>query len=569
MENQIEEIKNRLDIVDVIGSYIKLQKAGVNFRALCPFHSEKKPSFFVSPVRQIWHCFGCGLGGDVFKFIMQIEGVEFGDALRILAKRAGVELKSLPKEVFTKRKKLEEILEIACRFYQTQLEKSSSGKKARKYLLERKINEDSIKKWRLGWAPNNFSCLSDFLLSRKFPKREIIDTGLAFEGKNGRLIDRFRSRIIFPVFDLNSQVVGFGGRIFEAEDVAKYINTPNTLLYDKSKIVYGLDKARLEARRKDFLILVEGYVDCILSHQEGFENTVAVSGTALSLYHLKILQRYTNTLYFSFDMDLAGQEATKRGIFLAQQMGFEIKILSLPQEKDPADIISQNPLQWKEIVEKAKSILDYFFDFFLTKFDKEKIEEKKEIVKNLAPFILNIQNEIEKTFWLEKISKELKIKEEDLRKELSKIKFLKNEIERNEEKDLSRKSRREILEEKLLCIILQEPSFLDRIISEDFIFFSSLSQEILKGLKEKKEDLFSPELKNFYDYLSLKSEIERIEPSMLEKEFNFCKKEIERMTARERLEEISKKIQEAEKQRNEEMLKELNKEFNFWAKKIK
>jgi len=569
MENQIEEIKNRLDIVEVIGSYIKLQKAGVNFRALCPFHSEKKPSFFVSPVRQIWRCFGCSKGGDVFKFVMEIEGVEFGDALRILAKRAGVELKSLPKEFFTRRKKLEEILETACLFYQAQLEKSTQGKKAKEYLLERKFNEESIKKWRLGWAPNTFSSLSDFLLSRKFQKKDIVDAGLAFEGKNGHLIDRFRSRIIFPVFDLNSQVVGFGGRIFGTEDVAKYINTPNTLLYDKSKIVYGLDKARLEARRKDFLILVEGYVDCILSHQNGFENTVAVSGTALSLDHLKLLQRYTNNLYFSFDMDLAGQEATKRGIFLAQQMGFEIKILSLPPEKDPADVISQDPLKWKEIIDSAKSIIDYFFELFLSRFDKEKIEEKKEIVKNLAPFILNIPNEIEKTFWLEKISKELKIKEEDLRKELAKIKLVKNEIATSEKTNDSSKSRREILEEKLLYVVLQEPSFLDKITTEDFIFFSSLSQEILKGLKEKKESLFPPEIKNFYDYLFLKSEIEKLEPSILEKEFNFCKKEIVKMTAREKLEEISKRIQAAEKEKNEETLRGLNKEFNFWAEKIK
>jgi DNA primase len=214
-------------------------------------------------------------------------------------------------------------------------------------------------------------------------------------------------------------------------------------------------------------------------------------------------------------------------------------------------------------------IIDYFFDLFLSRFDKEKIEEKKEIVRNLAPFILNIPNEIEKTFWLEKISKELKIKEEDLRKELAKIKLVKNEIETSEKTNVFSKSRREILEEKLLCLVLQEPSFLDKITTEDFIFFSSLSQEILKGLKEKKESSFPPEIKNFYDYLFLKSEIERLEPSILEKEFNFCKKEIVRMTAREKLEEISKRVQEAEKEKNEEMLKELNKEFKFWAEKIK
>ncbi|MGB9598694.1 MAG: DNA primase, partial [Minisyncoccales bacterium] len=521
--------------------------------------------------RQIWHCFGCSEGGDIFKFIMKIEGVEFGDALRILAEKAGVELKPLRPELKTERQSLYEICKLATRFYEKQLELGQIGKKAKDYLLSRGINEESIKKWHLGYAPNSRQALINFLSAKGYRIEEIEKAGLAVRTERGNIFDRFKGRIIFPVFDLNSQTIGFGARVFALKDVAKYINTPNTLLYDKSKVLYGMDKARLEARKKDFIILVEGYLDCILSHQTGFENTVALSGTALSFHHLKILQRYTNNLYFSFDMDLAGQEATKKGIFLAQQMGFGIKILSLPQGKDPADLIRQDPLLWKKSIEEAKSILDYFFELFLSQFDKEKIEEKKEIVNKMAPFILNIQNEIEMSFWLEKISKELKIKEQDLRKELSKIKFIKQEG--REEIEISpplvEKSRKEILEEKILSLILKEISFLDKIKPDELDYFSPLAREIIEGLKEKKENSFSSRAKDFYDYLLLKSEIEETEAFLLEKEFSFCKQEIEKMIARERLERLSQEIKIADEEKDEEKLKKLNEEFNFWAQKIK
>jgi len=300
----IEEIKSKLDIAEVIGSYIKLTKAGINYKALCPFHGEKTPSLFVSPSRQIWHCFGCSEGHSIFDFVMKIEGIEFGDALRILAQKAGVELKPLKPELRTKRQRFYEICELAVKFYQKQLEKSLKGKEAKKYLLKRGINEESIEKWRLGWAPEAWQGLSDFLSSQGYSKQEIEKTGLAIKSEKGSYFDRFRSRIMFPVFDLNSQVIGFGGRVLKKEkEVSKYMNTPNSLLYDKSRILYGLDRSKVGIRKNDSCMLVEGYIDVILAHQANMENVVATSGTALTPFHLTILKRYSKNLSLAFDMD--------------------------------------------------------------------------------------------------------------------------------------------------------------------------------------------------------------------------------------------------------------------------
>jgi DNA primase len=428
ISSPIEEIKNRLDIIEVIGSYIKLQKAGANYRACCPFHSEKKPSFFVSPARQIWHCFGCSKGGDIFGFVKEIEGVEFGDALRILAQRAGVELKKYTREeaVFrSEREKLYEICELATKFFEKQLWESKSGEAPRKYLLDRGLKEETIRKWRIGYAPDVWQGLSDFLDSRSYTKQEIEKAGLALTSEQGSFYDRFRGRIIFPIFDLNSQVVGYGGRVFKDKDnkeIAKYVNTPQTLLYDKSRILYGLDKAKVEIRKKDCCIMVEGYMDLIMVSQAGFENVVATSGTALTPFQLKILKRYTENILSSFDMDVAGDAATKRGIDLAQAQGFNVKVITLPEGKDPAEAILKDPKVWEESMKSAKSILDFYFETTFSKFDKEDPEGKRGISKILLPVMKRIPNKIVQAHWIGELAKRFRLKEEHIEEELKKVK---------------------------------------------------------------------------------------------------------------------------------------------------
>ena len=592
----IEEIKSRLDIVEVVQNYIKLQKAGINYKASCPFHSEKTPSFFVSPTRQMFKCFGCGQGGSIFDFVMQIEGVEFGDALRILAQKAGVEIKKQSPELKTERQRLYEICQLASRFFEKQLEESQTGLLVKKYLLNRGITKESIKKWRLGYAPDNWQGLSDFLISKGYEGQEIGKAGLIIKNEKGRFYDRFRNRVIFPIFDLNSQIIGFGGRIFQnqknktemKEEIAKYINTPNGLLYDKSRVLYGLDKAKLEIRKKDICILVEGYTDVIMSFQAGMENVIAISGTALTDYQLAIIKRYSNNLVIAFDMDVAGGFATKRGVDLALKKGFNIKIITMPKDKDPADVISKNPQNWKRLVKNSFSILDFYFKTAIINFNKETIEGKKEISKILIPIIKKIPNKIEQSYWAQQLSKLLQIREEDIVEEIKKTKIESNRL--SEQNFLSSlkilpKSRKQRIEERLVVLILMEPLFLNLISKKDLAFISPEIVKIISYFKKKSgiqkfkslkiknkifQKQFPTEIIDLVNALLFKKEIEekesRGDKKDLEIEIKYCLKEIKDLTIKNKLNLINKALKNAEEEKNLKESQKLIKEFNHWSK---
>ena len=579
MISPIDEIKNRLDIVEVIGSYLKLKKAGANWRALCPFHSEKTPSFFVSPARQIWHCFGCGKGGDLFGFVKEIEGVEFGDALRILAQKAGVQLKRQPPELRTERQRLYEICELATQFFEKQLE-SKTGQAVKEYLLGRGISEESLKKWRIGYSPDIWQGLSDFLTSRGYKIEETERAGLAIKSEKSSFYDRFRGRIIFPIFDLNSQVIGFSGRVFKSPDTAKYVNTPATLLYDKSRVLYGLDKAKVAIRKKDLCILVEGNTDVIMTHQAGSENTVATSGTALTPLQLKILKRYSNNLLIGFDMDVAGETATKRGIDLAQSLGFDIKIIRLPEGKDPAELIAKNPSEWEKTINSAVGILDFYFETAFAKADSKTPQGKKAISKILLPPIKRIPNKIEQSYWIQKLAEKLEVKEEDVEEELKKVKL--NEeiygLEPEEIINLPQRSRKELLEERLITLLLisKSPESLEFINDEELSYLTPKMQEIFKKIKEnlangRELELtgLSPELADLINYCYLKAEIEEIEEKDILPEIQFCLKEIQSLEIKNKLNQVSKEIKKAEEEKDLKKIEKLTQEFNQLAKEIK
>jgi len=567
ISSPIDEIKNRLDIVEVIKGYIKLQKAGANYRAVCPFHSEKKPSFFVSPTRQIWHCFGaCGTGGDIFKFVMMIEGLEFGDALRLLAQKAGVELRkqdSRSASWQTEKQRLYEISNLACQFFEKQLEASSAGKEAREYLLARGIKDESIKKWRLGYAPDIWQGLSDFLVSRSYQNQEIEKAGLSLKStKTNKHYDRFRGRIMFPIFDLSSQVIGFGARTLKKEETAKYINTPATLLYDKSRVLYGLNKAGIGIRKKDSCILVEGYMDVIMASQANFENVVATSGTALTPYQLNIIKRYSDNLLTAFDMDIAGNSATKRGINLAQSQDFNIKIVTMPKGKDPADIVFENLNKWQELVNRAKSIHDFYFENTLSKYDKNTLEGKKEISKILLPIIKRVSNKIEQDIWIKSLANILEVKEESVLEELNKVKnenieireFAKNKL------DVPLRTRKELLEERLTLLIVKNPENMNLIKEQDLKLFSDQTIEVINCLKNNKKN-------DKINYLALKIEVEPVLTEIPpDQEFSDCFKELKTLVLKNKLDKISKEIKKAEQEEDSKKVQDLMQQFNQGAK---
>ena len=458
-----EQIKARLDVVTLVSSYIKLEKAGMNFKARCPLHSEKTASFYVSPARDIWHCFGCGKGGDIFKFVMEIDGLEFLEALHVLGDRVGVEVRRTDAKEQSARMRLFALTEDAARFFEERLVEAPA---ACEYLAKRGVSKESIQLFRIGFAPDSWRALGDFLKRKEYSDTEIEKAGLSIQGSRGPY-DRFRSRIIFPLEDSLGRVLGFGGRLFEDPGTSspsgstggKYINTPQTALYDKSRYLYGLAKAKEGIHRKKSIVLVEGYLDLILSHQAGVENTVAVSGTALTESHIKILRRISDSLIFSFDVDRAGIEASRRALGLAHTADFTVRIVDIEGGKDPADIVCADSAHWRKLVEEARESISFFLKKSIASHAPLDPISKKKIGADILPLVARLSNEIEKSHWVSELGKLIKVGEDAIRRELMKIKETGTVEfqEDTEKKEAPLPSRRARLEERIAGFILLDP----------------------------------------------------------------------------------------------------------------
>lgn len=458
MPSQIDEIKARIDIVDLISEYVRLKQAGANWKALCPFHNEKTPSFMVSRDKQIWHCFGCGEGGDIFTFMQKIEGLEFSEALRLLAKKAGVKLEYQDPELASQKNRLLDICQLAANFWHKILLDSSQGQKAQQYLKKRQVNDQIIADFKLGYAPDSWDILIKFLKKKGFTDNEIFLAGLSVKKERGEdFYDRFRDRIIFPINDIHGNPVGFSGRTLKSDEtIAKYINTPQTLIYNKSLILYNLDKAKQEIKKQNSALVVEGQMDVLASVQAGVPNVIASSGTAFTSDQIRILKRYTNNIAIAFDTDVAGESAAKRGIDLALAAEINVKIITLPKGKDPDECIKENPANWTKAVKAAKSIMDYYFDQVKSHLDLTQVEGKKEAAKILLAVIAKIGNKIEQTHWLQQLSELLKVPEQILRESLPRKKS--RIVESTEEKKLVvTKDRNIMLSERVLAICLKFP----------------------------------------------------------------------------------------------------------------
>jgi DNA primase len=431
MSTNVEKIKERLNIVDLLGGYLKLEKAGKNLKARCPFHNEKSPSFFVSPERDSYYCFGCGAKGDIFTFVQEFEGLDFFGALKLLAEKTGVELARENIGQKNEKEAIYNCLEAATQFFESNLPKSSP---AQEYLKKRGLHEKTIKDWRIGFALDDWHTLYEYLSARKFTDIEIEQAGLIKRGEarstnddHKHFYDRFRARIMFPIRDGAGRVAGFSGRILPQNDdgkAAKYLNSPETAVFNKSRILYGFDLAKLAIKKFDYAVIVEGQMDIIMCHQAGFQNVVATSGTALTPEHLTLLRRISNRAIMAFDADKAGANAATKAWQLALSLGMEVKIAEFKDGKDPADVIfgENGKEKFKDALRGAKHIIDYYLSRILD----EKLDERKigaEVRARILPFLALIESNIEKSHFVKKICSATGISENAIWDDLKKVKI--------------------------------------------------------------------------------------------------------------------------------------------------
>jgi DNA primase len=428
-DGTIDEIKARLNIVDVIGGYVRLEKAGAHHKACCPFHQERTPSFMVNEEKNLWHCFGCGKGGDVFAFVMEMDGLEFREALKMLAERAGVELPQYKGQGAEKNKETKdrvyELLELAAKFYEKQLWEGLGQEKIIAYLRERGLSEESVKKFRLGYAPEGWRHLLEFLTAKGFTFPEMESAGLIIKKSSEKLpdtqhsvhntgyYDRFRDRIMFPILDILGRVVGYSARVAPGGDEtqAKYINTPETAVYHKSRALYGLAQAKQAMKQTGTTIIVEGNLDVIAMHQAGIGNTVAVSGTAFTTEQLAIMKRYGKEVRLFFDMDGAGQKAARKSAELALEKEMLVSVVALTSGKDAAEMGQENPEKLKSAVTQSVPALQYFLDESLAKYDRQTAEGKRGIVAEYTNLLLFVKNPIERAHWIKELAREIQMDE--------------------------------------------------------------------------------------------------------------------------------------------------------------
>lgn len=576
MTSPIEDIKARLNVVDVIQGYVRLQKAGINYKANCPFHGEKTPSFFVSPTRQIWHCFGCARGGDIFKFVMEIEGHDFPEALRLLAVRAGVVLTREDPRIRSERNRLYDICEEATKLFQGHLARTPA---VLRYLSGRGLLPETISSFRVGFAPRSWDSLGNALRAKGFRSEEIERAGLAVrsEEKNS-WYDRFRGRIIFPITDQSGRVIGFGGRLFETgtdpkeKEEAKYVNTPQTPIYDKSRVLYGFDRAKQDIRRLGNAVLVEGYMDCVMSHQAGVVNTVAVSGTALTPSQLTALKRLSDSLLFSFDTDTAGESATKRSLSLAAELDFERKIIEIPSGKDPADTVKESKEAWREAVLAALPVTEFYFRKATARYDPKTPEGKKAIVEMLLPYIVEIRDEIQKAHWVEKLAQTLSVPRDAVQKELARRSgptVSARPVEAEKGEALLR--RRDLLEERFLALLsvvggsLSTPSN----VSPHITFTSSPNGELFAILRSGAPTDVPAHLADHYSMLRFKGEILLQMTKSAEEEFHISERELEKECVKDKLLAIGSEIERLEREGDRSKVSSLLADFRELSTHLK
>ena len=419
----IEEVKQRVDIVDIVSQYTSLTKSGRTLRGLCPFHSEKTPSFFVYPEQQSWHCFGaCSTGGDVFSFVMKKEGIDFGEALRLLAERAGVSIpsRSEPGAGRDEKERLYQTNEAAARYFHDLLLNSPAAEKARDYVANRGLSLETVTGFQLGFSLNSWDVLKEYLEERGYNENELLSGGLVTEKETGGSYDRFRNRLMFPIHDTKGHTIGFGARALD-DSLPKYLNSPLTAVFDKSGSLYGIDLAATAIREQDIAVIVEGFMDAITAHQRGFNNVVASMGTAVTEKQVNALKRLTRNVVLALDADVAGEEAMLRSVGYENTLGAEVRVIVLPEGKDPDSVIKEDARAWQDLLGKALPIMDYTFNTITASLDLNTARDKSLAVDRLLPIIAEMKDIVRQGHYLEKLSRLVNVTERNLENVLRRI----------------------------------------------------------------------------------------------------------------------------------------------------
>lgn len=487
--DQVDEIKAKTDIVSVVGSRINLKKAGRNFKGLCPFHNEKTPSFMVSPELQIYKCFGCGESGDVISFLQKFEGLEFWEALESLAEKAGVKLKRTFDSDSKKRLSIE-LNSEAARLYHYILKTQKIASPARKYLAKRGISQQIINEFKLGFAPDKPQLLSKYLQKKGFNKSDLEMAGLIYQTQRGP-VDRFRGRIIFPITDLRGKIIALGGRVLPSnkeKNVGKYINSPETPSYHKSRTFYGFDKAKDEIKAKGYLLLLEGEMDFLAAFRAGIKNAAAIKGTALTQEHLNIISRFTKEIVLAFDSDFAGRKSAKAAIAEAQKQGLLVKVVNLGQYKDPDEFVEADREGFKKAVLNAQDAWDFLIERVFDQYDVRKGSDKAKISRELTPILASIPDEIVKDHYSKLVAERLGVDLSSVSAEVGRAKpwvqygYEQEKYQKQEKADEA--EGREGLEKELFGLLIKHRP--EKLLSDQYqdIFKTVLGKKLYQSFRE-------------------------------------------------------------------------------------
>lgn len=578
--DQVEEIKRKTDIVEILSEKIELKRAGRNFKAVCPFHSEKTPSFMVSPELQIFKCFGCNLGGDVYSFLMEYEKIDFPQALKILADRVGIKLEPLRGSPESQDKEeIYKINNLLSELYHYILTSHDLGKRALSYLEKRGIKKEAIKVFKLGFAPDSPDFALRFLTVKKGYKPPFLEKAGIAISKDGKYFDRFRDRIIFSLRDHFANTLGFAGRIIEEKgELAKYINTPDTVVYKKGRVLYGLEVTKQDIKKSGFVVVVEGEIDAISSWQAGVKNAVAVKGSSLTEDQARLLARFCPMVFLALDADSAGIEAAKKGADIAQKVGLEAKVVVLSGFKDPDEAAQKDPALWRKAVLGAVGVYDFLIESIFKRYDPKTGEGKGKISREVTPVLASIEDEIVRAHYIKQVAGRLEVPEETVFREVSKKTPGRRVEERLSSNGLGvAKSRRALLEEYLLTLIFQtDPALLEKV--ESFIE-TPVAKRVVEEFNGwiKKEGVFDPsrfvaslppELVDFFGSLVL-ADIERlVSQGEVDKEFARTKKSLEAFDAREKMGDLTRKIKELEDSGESKGMVELEAEITKMGEKL-